>query len=475
MVQLIEYISLINSINHMKTLKFICILSVISLVACTPKYIKEYKKAIVEKPETQAEKDKNLILEYLTNNKLEFQSTESGVYYSMDKQGTGDHPVGNSIVIMNYKGYTLDGNVFDSSYDREEPLEISLENVISGWTEVGQLLQVGGKGTFILPSAIAYGERGSGADIPANTVLVFEMELLDFYKPEDKEKRRIEKEQKTIEAHLAKNSLTAQKTESGIHYIIEKEGSGVHPAAEDIVRVHYKGTLLDGTVFDSSIERGEPIEFALDGVIKGWTEGIPLFSKGGKGTLFIPSHLAYGSNPRPGGKIKSNDVLIFEVELLDIITAAEYAAKEGKKFHEKLAAHIAPAKEKMGAKDDAALQAHIKKHKLDVQKTEDGIYYIIEKAGGEKKPNITSSVTVHYTGLLLDGTKFDSSVDRGQPATFPLTRVVPGWSLGIPLFGKGGKGTLLIPSHLAYGERGAGGDIGPNSCLIFEVEILDFK
>jgi len=459
----------------MKTLKFIAVLSIISLMACTPKYIKEYKKATVENPETQADKDKNLILQYLTDNKLDFQTTESGVYYSMDQLGTGDHPAENSIVIMNYKGYTLDGNVFDSSYDREEPLEISLQRVISGWTEVGQLLQPGGKGTFILPSAIAYGERGSGKDIPANTVLVFEMELLDHYKPEDKEKRRIEKEQKTILTYLAENNLTAQKTESGIHYIIGNEGTGVHPKAEDIVKVHYTGTLLDGTVFDSSIERGEPIEFPLDAVIKGWTEGIPLFSKGGKGKLLIPSHLAYGSNPRPGGKIKPNDVLVFEVELLDIIDAAEHAAKEAKRFREKLATYIAPAKAKMGAKDDAALQAHIKKNKLNVQKTEDGIYYIIEKAGTSEKPNITSKVTVHYTGMLLDGKKFDSSVDRGQPATFSLSQVVPGWSLGIPMFGKGGKGTLLIPSHLAYGERGAGEDIPPNSCLIFDVEILDFK
>lgn len=463
------------NLNNMKTLKFICILSVMSLLACTPKYIKEYKKAVVENPDTQAEKDKNLILRYLTDNKLEFQSTESGIYYSMDKKGAGEHPDKNSIVIMNYKGYTLDGNVFDSSYDRKEPLEISLQGVISGWTEVGQLLQKGGKGTFIIPSALAYGERGAGADIPANAVLVFEMELLDFYKPEDKEKRRIEQEQKTILEHLTKNNLTAQKTESGIHYIIEKEGSGEHPKAEDIVKVHYKGTLLDGTVFDSSIDRGEPIEFPLDGVIKGWTEGIPLFSKGGKGTLLIPSHLAYGPNPRPGGKIKPNDVLIFEVELLDIITAAEHAAKETKKFRERLATHIAPLKEKMGAKDDAILQAHIKKHNLNAKKTEDGIYYIIEKEGSDEKPNISSKVTVHYTGTLLDGKKFDSSVDRGQPATFPLTRVIPGWSLGVPLFGKGGKGTLLIPSYLAYGERGAGADIPPNSCLIFEVEVLDFK
>lgn len=280
-------------------------------------------------------------------------------------------------------------------------------------------------------------------------------------------------DQNAIINYLIENKIDAEKTESGIYYTITKEGNGTHPTAEDAVNVHYKGTLLDGTVFDSSIDRGEPIEFPLDGVIAGWTEGIPLLEEEGKGTLYIPSGLAYGANPRPGGKIKPNDVLIFEVELLDIITKEEYAAKQQAQFKERLAAYIAPFKEKMAEKDDATLQAYIKKNKLDVQKTEDGIYYIIEEAGSDEKPSITDKVTVHYTGTLLNGKKFDSSVDRGQPATFPLSQVVPGWSLGIPLFGKGGKGKLLIPSHLGYGEQGQGEDIPANSCLVFDVEIID--
>lgn len=282
-------------------------------------------------------------------------------------------------------------------------------------------------------------------------------------------------DQNAIINYLIENKIDAEKTESGIYYSITKEGNGKHPTAEDAVNVHYHGTVLDGTVFDSSVDRGEPIEFPLDGVIKGWTEGIPLLQEEGKGILYIPSGLAYGANPPQGGKIKPNDPLIFEVELLDVISKAEYAAKQQKDFTEKLAAYIAPFKEKMGAKDDAALQAHIKKNKLDVQKTEDGIYYIIEEAGSEEKANITSNVTVHYTGTLLNGKKFDSSVDRGQPATFPLARVVPGWSLGIPLIGKGGKATLLIPSHLGYGAQGQGEDIPANSCLIFDVEVIDIQ
>lgn len=282
-------------------------------------------------------------------------------------------------------------------------------------------------------------------------------------------------DQNAIINYLIENNVDAKRTESGIYYTITKEGDGANPTAEDVVNVHYKGMLLDTTVFDSSYDRGEPIQFPLNEVIPGWTEGITLLKEGGAGTLYIPSGLAYGANPRPGGKIKPNDPLIFEVELLDILTREEYAASQEKVFRERIAQFIAPGKAKVGEKDDATLQAYIKKNKLDAQKTEDGIYYVVEEAGSEEKPNITSRVTVHYTGKLLDGTKFDSSIDRGQPATFSLQGVVPGWSFGIPMFGKGGKGKLLIPSYLGYGERGSGEKIPPNSPLVFDIEIIDFQ
>lgn len=282
-------------------------------------------------------------------------------------------------------------------------------------------------------------------------------------------------DQNAIINYLVENKVDAERTESGIYYTITKEGDGAHPTADDVVNVHYKGMLLDTTQFDSSYDRNEPIEFPLKDVIPGWTEGITLLKEGGAGTLYIPSGLAYGPNPRPGGKIKPNDPLIFDVELLNIVSMEEYVAKQEKQFRERIEQFIGPGKEKLGEKDDATLQAHIKKNKLDAQKTEDGIYYVVEETGSEEKPNITNRVTVHYTGKLLDGTKFDSSVDRGTPATFSLQGVVPGWSFGIPKFGKGGKGQLLIPSYLAYGERGSGDKIPPNSCLVFDVEVIDFQ
>ncbi|GLR33797.1 FKBP-type peptidyl-prolyl cis-trans isomerase [Shewanella decolorationis] len=114
-----------------------------------------------------------------------------------------------------------------------------------------------------------------------------------------------------------KNQEGVKTTASGLQYQVLQQGTGtVHPKASDTVTVHYHGTLIDGTVFDSSVERGEPIAFPLNRVIPGWTEGVQLMVEGDKYRFFIPSELAYGN--RSTGKIGGGSVLIFDVELLKI-------------------------------------------------------------------------------------------------------------------------------------------------------------
>lgn len=107
-------------------------------------------------------------------------------------------------------------------------------------------------------------------------------------------------------------------TASGLQYEVLSEGNGAKPSATDQVTVHYHGTLTNGTVFDSSVERGQPATFGLNQVIKGWTEGLQLMSKGAKYRFYIPQDLAYGATPHPGGPIEPYMTLVFDVELLDI-------------------------------------------------------------------------------------------------------------------------------------------------------------
>ncbi len=114
--------------------------------------------------------------------------------------------------------------------------------------------------------------------------------------------------------------------------------------------------------------------------------------------------------------------------------------------------------------------------KEGVKKLPDGLQYKVLKEGAGKKPSATDTVVVHYRGTLIDGTEFDSSYKRGQPAEFPVNRVIKGWTEALQLMTEGSKWMLYIPSTLAYGERGTpGGPIGPNETLIFEVELLKLK
>jgi FKBP-type peptidyl-prolyl cis-trans isomerase len=112
--------------------------------------------------------------------------------------------------------------------------------------------------------------------------------------------------------------------------------------------------------------------------------------------------------------------------------------------------------------------------KENIVTTASGLQYQILTQGEGPSPAATTSVTVHYQGTTLDGNEFDSSYKRGSPASFPLNRVIAGWTEGLQLMNVGAKYRFFIPSHLAYGQRGAGADIGPNSTLIFEVELIKF-
>src|SRR5438552_13432678 len=139
-------------------------------------------------------------------------------------------------------------------------------------------------------------------------------------KMEAKQKTDGEKNVKDGEAFLAANAKKegVKTLPSGLQYKVIKSGAGKSPKATDTVKVHYHGTLIDGTVFDSSVERKEPATFPVNGVIPGWIEGLQLMKEGDKWQLVIPSKLAYGEHGAPGGKIGPNSVLIFEVELLSI-------------------------------------------------------------------------------------------------------------------------------------------------------------
>lgn len=142
--------------------------------------IARYSAQLLADPKTQTEKDRNIILNFLIDSLWDFQSTSSGIYYQIEKTGEGASPLPENTVTVHYRGTFLNGKEFDSSFKKGAPMMSPLDGLIKGWQEAVQLLKPGGKGTFIIPSHLAYGQAGFPGLIEPNTVLVFEIELIKF-------------------------------------------------------------------------------------------------------------------------------------------------------------------------------------------------------------------------------------------------------------------------------------------------------
>jgi len=229
----------------------------------------------------------------------------------------------------------------------------------------------------------------------------------------------------------------AKKTASGLAYKVLKtsDTAGIKPEAADKVTVNYTGWTTDGEMFDTSKKRKAPAKFAVNRVIKGWTEGLQLMRKGETFRFWIPEELAYKGKSGPQG------MLVFDVELLDVLAAPK-------------------------APEDVA------KPPKGAKKTPKGVFYkVLTKGTGKEKPNSWDQVKVHYSGWTTDGKLFDSSITRGNPATFAVDRVIPGWTDALQLMTTGDKWRVWIPKPLAYdGMKGK-----PEGMLVFDVEILEIK
>jgi len=245
----------------------------------------------------------------------------------------------------------------------------------------------------------------------------------------------------------------AVTTSSGLAYKVLTAGTGgEHPGATSKGTVHYTGWTSDGKMFDSSVTRGKTTSFPLIRVIKGWTEGLQLMVVGEKTRFWIPGNLAYGDTPRRPGA--PSGTLVFDVELFSF---------EAAPVRKEPVVTSIPAPSDVGAAPG------------DATVTASGLAYKVITAGtGSDHPGATTNVNVHYTGWTTDGKMFDSSVARGQTISFPLNRVIKGWTEGLQLMVVGEKARFWIPGNLAYGDTpqrpGA-----PSGTLVFDVELFSFE
>lgn len=235
-------------------------------------------------------------------------------------------------------------------------------------------------------------------------------------------------------ADVASVPADATRTTSGLVTKVLTAGTGKdHPAKDEIVVVNYTGWTAEGKMFDSSVTRGKPSTLAVDHVLPGLGEGLQLMVAGETRRLWVPAALAFkGQQGKPTGP------LVFDVTLIDMPTRAP---------------------------------ADVKTPPPDAKRTVSGLSYkVLEPGTGTRHPGKFDEVTVNYTGWTTDGKRFDSSLIRGQPATFPLDRVIPGWTEGMQLMVEGEKARFWIPENLAYQGRKA-----PYGMLVFDVELIRIR
>ncbi|KAE8588369.1 hypothetical protein XENTR_v10022486 [Xenopus tropicalis] len=303
-----------------------------------------------------------------------------------------------------YNGSLLDGTLFDSSHNRMRTYDtyVGIGWLIPGM-DTGLLgMCVGEKRIIKVPPFLGYGEDGDGKDIPSQASLVFDVVLLDLHNPKDSI---------TVESHYVPEDCE-RRTQVG-----------------DFIRYHYNGSLLDGTLFDSSYSRKHTYDTYIGKgyVIAGMDEGLLGLCTGEKRRVTIPPHLGYGEEGR--GKIPGSAVLVFDIHVID--------------FH--------------NPEDSVSITSLFKPSNCSV----------LSKKGDYLK--------YHYNATLMDGTVLDSTHQYGKTYNIVLGsgQVVMGMDIGLQDMCIGEKRNIVIPPHLGYGEAGVEGEVPGSAVLVFDIELLD--
>ena len=404
-----------------------------------------------------------------------FDKTASGLYYKLYKVSKDTiKPKTGDWVSLNMKYKYKDSLLFDNRQAMAAPIRFKLPvSDFKGDIYEGiRMLSKGDSAEFIINADSlfmkTFQQKTRPPFVDSNSVIRFYVTLLSTESPEVLQKA----EDDALKSYLETQNITAAPTSSGMYYIETQAGKGMAIDSGKWVKVQFKVSLIDGKQIFSSYDRGEPLafEFGKRFDTKGFEEGVALMKKGGKAKFIVPSPLAFGEMGR-GTIVPPYATILYEVEVADVITKAEYDKQQAdaKKKEEQ---------KKEGAKKDEAtlLKKYLKEKNITVQPTSSGLYYIEKAKGTGPKAMAGKKVKVHYTGTLLNGTKFDSSRDRNQPFEFELGKgqVIRGWDEGIAMMNVGGKAILIVPSSLGYGDREMS-SIPAYSTLVFDVDLIEVK
>ncbi len=413
-----------------------------------------------------------------------YKTTDTGLRYKFHVQNDGEKPnVGDFITIDMFYGIA-DSILFDSK-NIPNGLTFPLDSpYFAGDLFEGiQMMSKGDSATFIMSADSFFLVIARAPSLPPfcepGSDMTFEVKLKDFKsQAEQQQADAAELEELKVKSetefaqYLIDNNITVEPLESGLIFIEEKAGRGAHPKVDDMVSVNLTVTLIDGTKIFSTLDRGEPFEYQYGQNFdtKGLEEGVGMLKKGGKARLIVPHSIAYGAEAK-GQMIPAYSTIIYDVELVSMRSKEAYD-----KERQEMQAQQQAQEDVRKNSEKAQRDKYLSDNNITVTPTASGLYYIENEKGTGKKAMPGNTVNVHYTGRLLDGTKFDSSIDRGEPFSFRLGvgQVIKGWDEAIALMNEGGKATLIIPSAIAYGSRDSG-TIPAYSTLVFDVELVSVE
>ena len=271
------------------------------------------------------------------------------------------------------------------------------------------------------------------------------------------------------------------KAESGLHYkFYNHDENGVKPKEGDGVAFSFviKKRSNDSILVDSKSVTGDGsgiFRYMLppSSFVGSIEEALGMMSKGDSASFVVNADSFFLKTQRAKElppHIKPGEFLTVSVKVADVKSKVEIETEQKKKQ-----AEMEKIAMEFQAKEKPEFDKYLADNKITTKPTASGLIYIETKKGSGPHPSATDQVVVHYTGTLLNGTKFDSSVDRGEAATFGLNQVIPGWTEGLQLMSKGGKAKLVIPSALGWGAQGNGQVIPPYAGVVFDVELIDIK
>jgi FKBP-type peptidyl-prolyl cis-trans isomerase len=413
-----------------------------------------------------------------------FKKTTSGLLYKIytkDNKDTLRARIG-SVVTMDLRYGTKDSVMFDSKkYPNPVRFPINESQYPGDLYEGLCLFTQGDSGTIILKAGPFFTKTVGQPSVPPNMKedqdLYFHINLTKIQSQQEikaEEQARMEQlrlqEKNIIDNYIREKNITVMPNDSGIYIMEVSKGKGKSPKQGEYASVHYKVFKLTGEQLFSTYERGEPIDFEFGNRFEnpGFQIVVGTMGVGGKTNAVVPSRMAFG--PQGAGQVvPPYTPLYYEIELVGIMSKDQFDKKQADKDAKALSEQKSKQKDEM-----AILDQYLKDNNIAQKPSPSGLIIIESVKGTGPKTEVGKKVKVHYTGTLLNGKKFDSSVDRGKPFEFVLGKgqVIKGWDEAIATMTVGTKARLIVPSKLGYGERGAGKNIPPYSTLIFDIEVL---